>query len=179
MRILVDMDGVLADFERGFLEKYRKQYPDKPYVLLEERRNFQVKDDYSEELQPLVKAIYQSPGFIRSLPPIAGGLEALCEMAVLGHDLFICTSPLSQYDPCVVEKYHWVDEHLGRDWIKKIILASDKTLIRSDILIDDKPEIKGIATPCWEHILYTQPYNQHVPSKRRLTWQNWKEVLRV
>ncbi|MBI1968349.1 5'-3'-deoxyribonucleotidase [Candidatus Woesearchaeota archaeon] len=179
MIILADMDGVLADFERGFLENYRMAYPHKPSVPLEERKAFQVKDDYPEELQPLVKAIYQAPGFIRSLPPIAGGLEALCEMASQKHDVFICTSPLSQYDPCVVEKYHWVDEHLGKDWTKKIILANDKTLIHGDILIDDKPEIKGLETPSWEHILYTQPYNRHIDSKRRLTWQDWREVLGV
>lgn len=69
MIILVDMDGVLADFERGFLDSYRQRHPDKPFVPLGQRTTFQVKDDYSEDIQPLVKEVYTAPGFICSLPP--------------------------------------------------------------------------------------------------------------
>lgn len=110
-------------------------------------------------------------------PPIEGGLEALCALASQGQMVFICTSPLSQYDPCVLEKYQWVDRHLGKDWVRRVILTPDKTMVKSDFLIDDKPEITSVATPSWEHILYTQPYNQQITSKRRLTWQNWRAVL--
>lgn len=177
MIILVDMDGVLADFERGFLDSYRQRYPDKPFVPLNQRTTFQVKDDYSEDIQPLVKEVYTAPGFIRSLPPIEGGLEALCALASHGQTVFICTSPLSRYDPCVLEKYQWVDRHLGKDWVRRVILTPDKTVVKGDFLIDDKSEITGVATPSWEHILYTQPYNQQITSKRRLTWQNWRAVL--
>lgn len=104
-------------------------------------------------------------------------LEALTEMSEKSKEVFICTNPLSKYENCVLEKYRWVDDHLGKEWIKRIIVTKDKTIIRGDILIDDKPEIKGVETLSWEHIIFTQPYNLSVNSKRRLTWQNWKSVL--
>lgn len=44
--MLVDMDGVLADFEGGFLKKYRTRYPQEPYIELAERRGFWVSEQY-------------------------------------------------------------------------------------------------------------------------------------
>jgi 5'-nucleotidase len=107
--------------------------------------------------------------------PIAGAVEAVKQLAEY-YNVFICTSPHTDYENCVLEKYEWVDNHLGRGWVRKIILTKDKTPIRGRYLIDDKPEIKGILAPEWEQILYDQPYNRNIP-KRRLNWQNWREVL--
>ena len=84
---------------------------------------------------------------------------------------------LPQYENCVLEKYHWVSEHLGPDWINNIILTRDKTIVRGDILIDDIPEPKGIEKPEWEHVLFDSPYNRHITGKRRMTWDNWRSIL--
>lgn len=46
LRVLVDMDGVLADFEGGFLKKYRARYPGEPYITLDDRRGFWVSTQY-------------------------------------------------------------------------------------------------------------------------------------
>lgn len=46
LRVLVDMDGVLADFEGGFLKKYRARYPSEPYISLDDRRGFWVSTQY-------------------------------------------------------------------------------------------------------------------------------------
>lgn len=48
LRVLVDMDGVLADFEGGFLKKYRARYPDDPYITLDDRRGFWVSSQYGQ-----------------------------------------------------------------------------------------------------------------------------------
>lgn len=178
MIILVDMDDVLADFEGEFLERWRKQYPDKPYVPFEDRTTFCLEQQYPEELHELMNTIYHAPGFCRSLKPIPGSLEAVLEMKKEGHDVFICTAPLRRYEDCVLEKYEWTDKHLGREWTRRIILTADKTLVHGDFLIDDKPEIKGIMTPVWEHILYDKPYNRQVTGKKRLkSLKDWKSVI--
>ena len=46
VRVLVDMDGVLCDFEGYFLQKYRETFPEFPYIPLEERNTFYLKDQY-------------------------------------------------------------------------------------------------------------------------------------
>ena len=41
-------------------------------------------------------------------------------------------------------QYEWVENHLGKDWIDRLILTRDKTMINGDVLIDDKINITGI-----------------------------------
>jgi 5'-nucleotidase len=177
MRVLVDMDSVLADFETGFLALWRATYPDRPFLPLEERRIFYLEDEYPPEDRDRVQAIFRGAGFFRNLPPVPGGAAALAEMEARGLEVFICTTPMIHYQNCVLEKYEWVEAHLGPAWTERLILTRDKTLVRADILIDDRPEIAGVETPTWEHVLYDQPYNRAVNGKRRLTWATWQAVL--
>ncbi len=177
MVILVDMDNTLADFDVGLLNTWRTLYPDAFFVPLEKRTAFHSHDDYPEELQSKIQDICHSKGFIRDLPPVHGGIEAIHEMVAAGHDVRFCTSHLFTYDPSVLEKYQWIEKHFDASYVDRIILTRDKTLIRGDILIDDKPRVSGIATPTWEHILYDRPFNRHISDKRRLTWQNWHDTL--
>ncbi|XP_034497648.1 5'(3')-deoxyribonucleotidase, cytosolic type isoform X2 [Ailuropoda melanoleuca] len=133
VRVLVDMDGVLADFEGGLLRGFRRRFPGEPHVALEERRGFLAREQY------------------RALRP----------------DL----------------AYRWVENHLGPQFVERIILTRDKTVVLGDLLIDDKDTIRGQEeTPSWEHILFTCCHNQHLalpPTRRRLlSWSdNWREII--
>jgi 5'-nucleotidase len=177
MRILVDMDGVIADFDQEFLQRWRKRHPDKFYIPVENRAGFFVKDEYPQELQPLVAEILLEATFFQEMVPVPGAKEALEAMQAKGWEVFICSSPLATYGNCVLEKYKWVETFIGPSWVKKLILTKDKTIIKADYLIDDKPEITGMEKhPSWEHILYDRPYNRGT-NKKRVTWENWKNVF--
>jgi len=171
------MDGVIADYDQEFLQRWRSRHADKFYVPVEARTVFYVKDEYPEELKPLVAEILLESCFFRDMLPVPGAKEALTEMQDMGLEVFICTSPLTTYNHCVLEKYEWVEKVLGPAWVKQIILTKDKTVIKGDFLIDDKPLISGAQDPPeWEHILYDRPYNKGA-NRRRLTWDNWKDIL--
>jgi 5'-nucleotidase len=179
MIILIDMDNTLADFEKAFLAAWCKKYPDELHIPLEERRSFHVTDDYPEDLGDKIRDICHSKGFVFNLPPAIGGVDAVNTMLQQGHDVRFCTSHFTEYDPSVLEKFQWVDKHFGKTFVDKIVLTRDKTLVKGDILIDDKPIITGIATPTWEHILYDQPYNRTIVGQRRLTWDNWQAIISI
>ncbi|MEM7369711.1 MAG: 5'-3'-deoxyribonucleotidase [Bacteroidota bacterium] len=177
MIILLDMDGVLADFEMGLLQTFKSKHPEKPCIELQDRTQFYAHLQYPPDSRQLIQDIVYAPGFFRNLPPIPGAMEACRALAQSRHELFICTSPLSKYEHCVLEKYQWVEEHLGMAWTRRMILTKDKTLVHGDFLIDDKFPIKGVRTPTWEHLLYSQPYNRSVQGKRRINWQNWRSMI--
>lgn len=93
MLILLDQDGVLADFEHAFLDAWRRQYPDIAPIAYEDRKSFYILQDYPPELRDKAEALYTAPGFIRNIPPVAGAIEAFHELLALGLDVRICTSP--------------------------------------------------------------------------------------
>lgn len=175
--ILVDMDDVLADFEAKFLEDWKKKFLNHPHIPLNNRKAFRIEEDYPSELKKEVEGIFSAPGFFENLDKIPGGKEALIKMQEIGHNVFICTSPISKYANCVLEKYRWVEKNLGYEWTKKIIMTKDKTLVFGDILIDDKPEHTGLKKPAWKHVLFEKSYNQHISTKPRITWNNWEKIL--
>jgi len=179
MIILIDQDGPLADYESGFSEIWKNQYPDEFFLPLSERHSMIIEDDYPEHLRDKIVSIQNEPNFYLNLKLISGSVDAIKIMLDLGHDVRICTAPARYYENCVLEKFQWVEKHLGRDFTKRIILTRDKTLIRGQLLIDDKPLVEGICKPEWEHILYDYPYNRQVAGKRRLDWGNWREVLGI
>jgi 5'-nucleotidase len=183
MRILVDMDGPLADYESSFLAIWRERFPDREWISLEDRKEFYIHRDYPRDLWDDIKQICEGVGFFLNLPVIDGAVEALNTMLSLGHKVILCTSPLSSYENCVLEKYQWVDKNLGRDWVNRIHMGKDKTIVNGDggYLIDDRPIIEGMDTPSWEHVLFDYPYNRitELSYKKRLTWENWREVLEI
>nr|XP_009664498.1 PREDICTED: 5'(3')-deoxyribonucleotidase, cytosolic type isoform X2 [Struthio camelus australis] len=131
-----------------------------------------------------VASIYESPGFFLGLDPIPGAIEAMQEMIHMQDiEVFICTSPLRKYEHCILEKYKWVEKHLGPEFVERIILTRDKTIVSADLLFDDKDTIRGAElNPSWEHILFTCCHNKHIqvkpPCRRLLSWaDDWKAVL--
>ena len=43
-----------------------------------------------------------------------------------------------------------------------MILTKDKTLVRGEVLIEDKPNIIGGVSPVWKHIFYDALYNRNI-----------------
>src|SRR5436190_13623475 len=101
MRILVDQDGVLADFEGRVEKLLRQRYPDMYIVPAEHRHKFEMEKDYPKDQRPLLEQIYYEPGFFAKLDPIAGSIEGVQNMIKRGMSVTICTSPLTTNPTCM------------------------------------------------------------------------------
>lgn len=174
--ILFDQDGVLADWQAMFDELLTLQFPHISVLPREEITVFKAQSLYATEYQADIQKMMDTPGFYRELKPIEGAVEALHQIRAAGYETFICTAPYVTNETCASEKMAWVREHLGADWVKKMVITSDKTLVRGDVLIDDKPDITGSMTPIWKHVVFDAPYNRHVP-QRLDRWSDWEGVL--
>lgn len=42
-------------------------------------------------------------------------------------------------------QYRWVEQNLGPEFLERVILTRDKTVVTGDLLIDDKDNIQGEA----------------------------------
>lgn len=177
MLILVDMDGTLADLEGRFLEQYRALFPKNP-ALDPETLPWNVPAILPEADRGAFWNILSKEGFFAGLDPLPGAIEAFHAMRAEGHDVVVCTSPLISSRWCESEKRHWVEERLGREFTRDMVIAHDKTLVIGDVLIDDRPEIRGRRAPVWRHVLLDRSYNRDIGLPRiARDWSDWREVL--
>jgi 5'-nucleotidase len=172
MLILVDMDGPLADLEAAVAQA--REDTNLPVIEPTDRVGFHVADDYQarygDEARDWVRNVMATPGFYRHLPVVDGARAGLEQLAQDGHDVRILTSPLMWNPTCASDKLLWADEHFGGDWKARVIIARDKTLVRGDILIDDKPDITGDLNPIWRHVRFDTVYNQNRDGLRLCGW---------
>lgn len=176
--VLVDQDGVLADFAAHFQTLWELEFPAIQIPHYSTHEKFKFTENLEPELREKAESIYLRENFFRKLPLIQGGKEALLEMLDEGYDVKICTSPMIRNRSCVAEKYEWIREHLGEDFARRTIITKDKTLVRGDWLIDDNPEIEGVLSPSWTHVVFAQPYNINFKGPRISEWKRWKEIIK-
>lgn len=138
LRIYVDMDGVLCDVYKAYTTARLQQ--------------------------PLIKFPQSIHGFFRDLEEIKGACAAMRVLKDWGHDVWILTRPSTMNRLCYTEKADWVHKHLGQEWVEKLILCPDKSLLKGDLLIDDNPwpGFEGVQIQyghgkyqCWADVLYT------------------------
>jgi 5'-nucleotidase len=184
--ILVDQDDVIARYKARFFEIWKKKHPERPQINPYSSHKPYIEELYeSKQDRRRIEAIMTKKGFFKSIKPEPGAIKALHEMATLGHQVFICTSPLLYIGGrpvmnlnCESEKREWIYKHLkAHRQNLHVIITTDKTLVRGDFLIDDNPSPRGLLKPSWEHILYDRSYNKNVKNLRRLNWSNWKTIL--
>ena len=177
--ILVDLDGTILDLMPRFNSVLKETFPEIDVVPFEKTTDFYIDQLYPIEQRDRVNSIWSTPHLFRDLPLISGALEAVLELSKR-NDVALCTSPFIKNPTCNQDKSDSVYKYFGRGWAdKRLVQTGDKTRICGDILIDDKPKIIGARIPTWEHVLFDAPYNREITNKRRLTWDNYKEVLKL
>lgn len=183
MRVLIDLDGVVANWGKGWDQYLDWRYPSSSTKNIPRHANqlsFDLHKGLSEDECKIVDETMDNMSYI-NLEPIEGAIDALLSIQALGHEVLLVTSPWLTNPNCVQDKLAWVEKHLGAEWINRVIITKDKTLIDGDILIDDKPSIHGAKIdPTWVQVVFTQPYNRDVIARYRLDdWQadNWLDVL--
>lgn len=177
--ILIDMDGVIADWGGAYgesLDTFGEEAVNIPRH--KEQRSFNLNEGRTERERQIIAAVMVEPNFYTRLQPIPGAQQALKAMLKVGHDVRIVTSPWVSNPTCASDKLNWIVKHYGSHWGARVVITADKTLVRGDFLVDDKPEVTGSQEPAWEHIYFHQPYNAELTGRRRITrWADWAEVL--
>jgi len=194
--VLVDMDGVIADFERQFLDLWRTRHPEAKWIPIVKRRSHYTDMDPSKVYDKArTHAILgNADELYATMRPIEGALEALKEMDTNPKiNVKICTAPFGDGEVkkrCIDAKRKWIRKHLGTKWLseEKFICVKNKVRVPGHILVDDKPDpsshwriSSSKVGPTWTHVVFTQPFNKkHISCKNkpRLNhWTKWRAVL--
>lgn len=180
MRLLIDMDGTICDWNTWFDNHVDDLFPELAERLprAKDARDFDLFKGLGVEEAAALTHVFNHQGFYADIPPIEGAVEAVTEMYAAGHTVNFVTSPWYTNTTCMQDKADWILNYFGESGLNDLIITKDKTTIRGDFLIDDKPEVSGKQTPEWRHILFDQPYNRHIYKPRIKSWDNWEQVIK-
>lgn len=158
---LVDQDGPLADFDPHFHNRCREQgwYLDCEGA---HDQTFRFATDHMphEEQRLAARAMVDTAGWFRELPVVEGAIEGLNRLAeVPNSEVWICTKPLEANATCRDDKAWWLEQHFGREWVDRLILAPDKSLVQGHLLLDDAPKPEWSQRASWVPVIFPMNWN--------------------
>ena len=165
LTILVDQDGPLADFDAHFyklcVDRGYPMHDGEVHVdaLCTEHRF--ATDCLTKDHGRLARQHVNESRWFRDLPVVSGAIEGINALA--DHpdvaEVWIVTKPLEANRWCQSDKAHWVRTHLGEDWLRRLIIAPDKSMVRGDILLDDAPKPEWFPRASWQPVIFPMSWN--------------------
>lgn len=181
--ILLDVDGVLADFTGRVLQIGNELT--KCSYTMEDVKEWDVFSLYPKELKRVLVYHICREGFCTRLDVLPGALDGVKQLKEVGHVVAV-TSPWWSSKTWMHERMEWLKLHFDIP-MRSVIHTAAKELIRGDIMIDDKPENllswgdaqKGQSLS----ILVDAPYNRSVVAPVQRSFRSfiratdWKGIL--
>ena len=166
--VLVDMDGVLANFYPQFIEM---EYKETGIQIDINKLDGILEQDAFPSFHKLVN----SPGFFRTVPLIEGSVEGLKYLNDK-YDVIIASSA-TEFPNSLVDKHAWLGEHFPFINWKQMIFCGSKSNIQGDVMIDDHP--KNLSNFDGQRILFSEPHNAFVNDESFRRVSGWKEIMTI
>ena len=171
MRILIDMDGVVAN-TMGRLDQLHFDAA----IGIENITEWDISKFYPEKRG--VFNFFNLPDIFSKATPIDGAIIAINKLMNIGHEVIFVTAVPTESMNGYYQKIHWIYRYFGFAE-KNFVATHRKEYIDGDILIDDKPENIVLwldAHPEGRAILFPQPWNG------KPGWENhtkaWEGIVR-
>lgn len=126
MRILLDLDGVVADFWGPVLREHNARSGERLAI-----------SDITDWAFPL-EHIWKEPGFFDALPPLPGALVGIERILEQGHEIAIVSAGKGE---ALAGKSRWLERHLPGLADKAVFTnrKTPKSFVSGDFLVDDGP----------------------------------------
>lgn len=176
--ILIDMDDTLCEFTLGFYNELKKRDIPQDIKNIDpgKRLFYHLAKNYPKEYLNLIEEILSKKGFIETLKPVKGSIDAVKQL-MKHYNIFFCSSPLKcSLSRSSEEKHKWIQKYFNTS--ENLILTTDKTIIQGDYLIDDKFPIIGQIEPTWEQIIYERSHNYEIIQKL-IKVSSWDDILKL
>ena len=167
-RLIVDMDGVLADVYQQFLAWEERDTGTRPSLATAVGKS-------ESTAFPRAPEYVRTPGFFRTLPVMPDSPEILAALNQR-YELFIVSSA-TEYPQSLPEKQAWLGEHFPFISWQQMVFCGTKRVVAGDIMIDD--HFKNLDAFPGATLLFTQPHNQLSPAGRHTRVHTWPDIARL
>lgn len=183
-RILLDVDGVLADLLTPCLAIASE-------IVGRELTAADLPDWHFESILPDKRAVAElwtrigAYGVCRTLAPYPGAVEGVRALAEVAH-VYAVTAPLSANPQWTSEREAWLAQHFAIPR-NMVVHTAAKYLIGGAILVDDKPahveewarEHERGTPVLWEHPYTARHTFPHDVRYRVVRTRDWEALLRL
>ena len=168
-RIIIDMDGVMADTYWKFARAYEGEFGRKLA-----RAELLGKKVYELQGAAHLRNLMHEPGFFRDIDVMAGAREVVRELYER-HEVFVVTS-CTEFPTAFRDKWAWLREHFAFIDTSRMVFCGVKTVVHGDYMIDDKvANLKGFNG---KGLLFSSPDNHyHTGFQRVNTWEEVRTFL--
>ncbi len=162
MRLGIDLDGVVANFTKGWMAFYNDQFgtrlaesDSKSWGDLVNLTHFQHIDEFWEWSSDL-----DGRSVFWHLEPFPGAVEALRSLVDQGHQIVVLTT---KPEFAVTDTYAWIERH--RIPAAEVHILEEKWLVDCQVYLDDGPHVlPGLVKHRPESTVcrYVRPWNRPV-----------------
>lgn len=172
MKILLDCDGVLADFVGATLDVLRRD------CGLSFTADEVTRHDICTTLRlptnevAHVKSVWRSLGFASSIEPYPEALAGVESLKKLG-EIVVVTAPMAHSLTWAGEREQWLAWHFG---LTDIISTREKQHVVGDVMIDDMME-NLLTSPARSRVLFRRPWNVKDWSSKVHYVDDWQSLV--
>ena len=178
--LLLDCDGVLADFVSAYLKivefQLGRSHTPAEVTRWDINASLGITGVDSSNVK---RAIGNAPRLARNLAVYDGAKYGVSELLDLT-DLYIVTSPWNSNPTWTHDREAWLFENFGIR-SNRVIHTSAKHMVRGDILVDDKTETLvewRDAHPTGIPVMWSTPHNQGESWDGERT-NSWDHLIRI
>jgi 5'-nucleotidase len=167
-RLIVDMDGVLADIYGQLIERDAHDTGRRKSLR-------EVTGIPEAEAFPHLDNYIHGAGFFRSAAVMPDSQEVLAELNAR-YEVFI-VSAATQFPLSLAEKQAWLKEHFPFISWQQLVLCGSKRIVQGDIMIDD--HFKNLDFFQGRTLLFSQPHNQLADTRGHERVDSWRQVAEL
>ena len=164
-RILVDMDGVLADVYNRFLKIHEEETGQ--LLTLDEIVGLKEGEAF-----PGLHKWVTTPGFFRTIPVMPDS-QRVMKLLNEKYDVIV-VSMATEFPESLTDKQLWLHDNFPFISWRQSVFCGNKSLIKADIMIDD--HFKNLDNFDGETIMFIQPHNINSTNHNHKTVSSWKDI---
>jgi len=178
LRLGIDLDGVVADFNQGWVDCYNRDFnttlhPDD--IVEWDAPLFLTDFDHMGKFWDWARDCGNGDSLFRVLPTYPGAVETLHRLAEEHHIIIVTTKP----DFAIDDTYAWLDQHNVPT--AEVHIVDDKTTVNIDLLLDDADHnLQAVTThrPDVRVCRYIRPWNSPTPGAHDIeTWAEFETYV--
>lgn len=168
MRVLVDMDGVLANVYSQFLK-----------LEAQETGRFRNIEETNGKIEseafPFYDKHVRSAGFFGTAPIMKDSVEGV-KYLNNKYEVIILSSA-TEFPISLSEKELWLNKFFPFIGWQQMVFCGRKDLIKGDIMIDDHP--KNLLLFEGRKVLFTQPHNIYIHNTTFERVICWEDIIKL